>query len=178
MRLVAVGAVLALVAGCSRDRTTSAAPTTPTAVTPPAGTGAATCAPALSSQGGRITDPNGPYFHRVAVGQTTDGVRVTGVHHVLEHASVPDGVRAPDGRVLIYYVDGDNGSVWVARYSSGVATPIAPISINGVARPAGRPASSIPTGSSPTAGSASRICQRSLERRRHGRCALRTRPTA
>lgn len=137
MRLVAVGAVLALVAGCSRDRTTSAAPTTPTAVTPPAGTGAATCAPALSSQGGRITDPNGPYFHRVAVGQTTDGVRVTGVHHVLEHASVPDGVRAPDGRVLIYYVDGDNGSVWVARYSSGVATPIAPISINGVARPAG-----------------------------------------
>lgn len=91
----------------------------------------------MSSQGGRITDPNGPYFHRVAVGQTADGVRVTGVRHVIEHASVPDGVRAPDGRTLIYYVDGDNGSVWVANYSAGIATPLAPISINGIQRPVG-----------------------------------------
>lgn len=95
------------------------------------------CAPSTSSPAGRITDPNGPYFHRVAVGQTTDGIRVTGTRHVLEHASVPDGVRAPDGRILIYYVDGDNGSVWVANYASGVATPLAPISINGVNRPGG-----------------------------------------
>lgn len=132
------GILVALASGCGRDQAPApSAPTAPTTVGPPATTAAASCAPAASSPGGRITDPNGPYFHRVAVGQTADGFRVTGVQHVLEHASVPDGVLAPDGRVLIYYVDGDNGSVWVARYAAGAATPIAPIAINGVARAAG-----------------------------------------
>lgn len=126
-------AVCALVtAGCSAKGTTA-----PTAAPVAASTTSASCAPATSSPGGRINDPNGPYFHRVAVGQTTDGVRVTAVRHVLDHASVPDGVRAPDGRTLIYYVDGDNGGVWVASYAAGAATPIAPIAINGVSRPTG-----------------------------------------
>lgn len=132
---VALCAVVLLIgAGCSRARTTA---TAPTAATPTATGTSPACAPTLSGLGGRILDPNGPYFHRVAVGQTTDGVRVSGVRHVLEHASVPDGVRAPDGRILIYYVDGDNGSVWVARYAAGTATPTAAITINGVSRPAG-----------------------------------------
>lgn len=131
-----LAALAAALGGCSQKTAAAAVPTAPTATPGPAGT-ASPCVPAGSSVGGPVNDPNGPYFHRVAVGTTTDGVRVTGVRHVLEHASVPDGVRAPDGRVLIYYVNGEDGGVWVASYTGSAATPLGAIAINGVTRPTG-----------------------------------------
>jgi hypothetical protein len=64
-------------------------------------------------------------------------VHLTDVHHVLEHASVPDGVRLPDGRVLIYYVNGADNALWVAVLSGDTAQPLGPITMNGVTRPNG-----------------------------------------
>jgi hypothetical protein len=121
--------------GCGGDRA-AATPASPSPVTTPAPT-ANVCAPGASSPGGRVTDPNGPYFHRVAYGRLVAGPRVADSRHVLEHASVPDGVRAPDGRVLVYYVNGDDGGVWVATLSEASASTIGPIAVNGVSRPAG-----------------------------------------
>lgn len=87
--------------------------------------------------GGPVTDPNGPFFHQVAVARSTDGVNISEPREVLQHASVPDGVRLADRRVLIYYVNGAEGAVWVARFDGVTATPIGPIAINGVTSPQG-----------------------------------------
>jgi hypothetical protein len=95
------------------------------------------CAPTSSAPAGPITDPNGPYYHRVAVGRTSDGTRVTDTVHVLEHASVPDGVRLPTGEVLIYYVNAVDNSLGVASLAGGAATALGAISMNGVPRPTG-----------------------------------------
>ena len=103
----------------------------------PRTTAAATCAPARSVAGGPVTDPNGPYHHRVAVGHLDGNGRVDSYTHVLDHASVPDGVRLPDGRLLVYYVNGEDGAVWAARIDEAGAQPLGPIAVNGVARPAG-----------------------------------------
>lgn len=59
----------------------------------------------------RVEDPNGPYGHQVVVAETKDGVTLTGARQVIDHASVPDGVRLADGSVRIYYVNGDRKSV-------------------------------------------------------------------
>jgi hypothetical protein len=123
---------LGLAGACSKPTVVTPTPTTQTPTA-----SSSICAPAASSQGRPVNDPNGPYFHRVVVGTTSDGVRVSNVRSIIEHASVPDGVRAPDGRTLVYYVNGEDGGVWVASYAGGAATRIGAISINGVSRPAG-----------------------------------------
>jgi hypothetical protein len=122
---------------CSKAATAQRTPTAPTPIATPSSAAGAVCAPTTSVPGGPVNDPNGPYYHRVAVATTADGVRVSGARIVLEHASVPDGVRTADGRVLIYYVNGADGGVWVAGYADGTAAAIGPIAINGVSRPNG-----------------------------------------
>jgi len=84
-----------------------------------------------------VEDPNGPYGHQVVVAETRDGVTLTGTRQVIDHASVPDGVRLTDGSVRIYYVNGAEGAVWVATLDARGATPIGPISIDGASRPVG-----------------------------------------
>ncbi|MBL0173560.1 MAG: hypothetical protein IPP90_23300 [Gemmatimonadaceae bacterium] len=69
--------------------------------------------------------------------QTSDGLTLRGAHQVLEHASVPDGVRRADGSVLVYYVNGAAGATWVARIVADTAEPIGPITVDGVPAPVG-----------------------------------------
>ena len=112
---------------------------------PAASTSTPSAVPALPSEGceprpgvpRRVDDPNGPYGHQVVVASTRDGITLTGARQVLDHASVPDGVRAADGTVLIYYVNGEEGATWVARMDAAGVTPVGPISINGALRPIG-----------------------------------------
>lgn len=85
----------------------------------------------------RVEDPNGPYAHQVVVAETKDGVTLTGARQVIDHASVPDGVRLADGSLRIYYVNGAEGATWVASLDAKGATPIGPISIDGALRPVG-----------------------------------------
>jgi hypothetical protein len=125
-------AVLAIVA-C-----TSAARDGVTASTPPGGSAPGPeCTPTRSAGSGPIADPSGPYYHQVVIAQTTNGLTLVGAHQVLDHASVPDGVRRADGTVLIYYVNGAGGAVWAARIEGDSARPISAISIDGVSAPAG-----------------------------------------
>jgi hypothetical protein len=84
-----------------------------------------------------VNDPGGPYFHQVVIARTADGLALTGAHQVIDHASVPDGVRRADGTVLVYYVNGAAGAVWVARVEGDSARPVSAISIDGVSAPAG-----------------------------------------
>jgi hypothetical protein len=125
--------LLSLSAACGRQATSSS-PAAPSLSTPGLGN---LCAPTQSAPAGPLSDPNGPYFHRVAVGHTTDGVRITNIVHVLEHASVPDGVRLATGEVLVYYVDGADNSLGVASLTGAAAQPLGAITLNGIARPNG-----------------------------------------
>jgi hypothetical protein len=43
-----------------------------------------------------------PYFHQTVVARTPDGLTLTGARQVIDHASVPDGVRRADASVLVY----------------------------------------------------------------------------
>lgn len=129
------------------------APLTPQAVTPgvakdgPAGAATPTAPPSLPKQGcevktapgagGPVTDPQGPYYHHVAFARTPDGLHMSGGTVVLEHASVPDGVRAADGSLLIYYVNGADHGVFVARLVVDAAVPIGAITLDGVSKPQG-----------------------------------------
>jgi hypothetical protein len=97
----------------------------------------ASCAPGASASGQPITDPNGPYGHQTVIARTTDGLTMTNAHQVLDHASVPDGVRRPDGTVLVYYVNGAAGATHVARIVADTAQPLGPITVDGVQSPAG-----------------------------------------
>jgi len=115
----------------------SGPPTSPTPLPVPPPTQAEPCAVQPGGSGGPVTDPNGPYYHQVVVARSADGVHVTDARQVLDHASVPDGVRLTDGSVLIYYVNGAAGSVWVARFDGSTANPIGPIALNGIYSPAG-----------------------------------------
>lgn len=94
------------------------------------------CAVRTGGPGAPVPDPNGPYAHNMAIGRTSDGFRISETRQVLEHASVPDGVRMRDGSVLVYYVNGAQGYVWVARVtdSNGVlsTTPLGAVRLNGV----------------------------------------------
>jgi hypothetical protein len=52
-------------------------------------------------------DPSGPYFHDVFRASSSDGVSFsTGGAAVFSKASVPDVIRLPSGRLLVYAVDG------------------------------------------------------------------------
>lgn len=129
-----------LVARCD-SRTPNPPMTTPQRASPaaaaPAGLPREGCEVTGPAPPGPVTDPNGPYFHRVVVARTRDGVTLADAREVLDHASVPDGVRMPDGTLRIYYVNGADGALWVARMDGQTVTPIGPIRVDGVERPAG-----------------------------------------
>lgn len=76
-------------------------------------------------------------FHQVVVARSVDGLAVTDARVVQSAASVPDGVRAPDGRVLVYYVNGAQHGVWVGEASATGWSAIGPITIDGVPDPLG-----------------------------------------
>jgi hypothetical protein len=76
-------------------------------------------------------------FHQVVVARTTDGLTLADARLVQPSASVPDGVRAPDGRVLVYYVNGARHGLWVGVATEGSFDPIGPITIDGVPDPLG-----------------------------------------
>ncbi len=73
------------------------------------------CEPGATTPGTPVGANGGPYAHNIAVGTTADGMTVTGLAEVLAHASVPDGVRLPDGSIGVYYVNGETDGVWLAR---------------------------------------------------------------
>ncbi len=103
--------------------------------------------PSLSKEGcevkaapgpaGPVTDPQGPYYHKVAIARITGGVQLSEAKVVLDHASVPDGVRMADGSVRIYYVNGADHGVFVARLEGETAVPIGPITLDDVSKPQG-----------------------------------------
>lgn len=119
--------------GGSRAGTTTTSPSSPS----PAGQASAACAVTPNPAPGPVTDPSGPFFHQVVAARTDDGVTLREARRVLEHASVPDGVRLSDGSIRIYYVNGAESGVWVARMDGENVVPLAPISINDVLRPLG-----------------------------------------
>jgi hypothetical protein len=115
-----------------------AASLTPAAPTTPSGSGnAPTCVITAGGPGGPINDPSGPYYHQVVVAQTVDGPAMTGIRQIIDHASVPDGVRRADGSVLVYYVNGAMGYTYVARMEGDSARVLGPITIDGIANPLG-----------------------------------------
>ena len=89
----------------------------------------AACIPSRSVSGGPINDTSGPYYHQAVIATTGDGLTMTGAHQVLDHASVPDGVRRADGFTYVYYVNGVDGAVWVARIEGDTARVLGPIAI-------------------------------------------------
>jgi len=99
---------------------------------------AVSCTPTASANGQPISDPSGPYFHQTVIGRTADGLTLTNAHQIIDHASVPDGVRRSDGSVLAYYVNAAvGGATWVARIVADTAQPIGPIVVDGVNAPLG-----------------------------------------
>jgi hypothetical protein len=116
----------------------SSSPASPMGTTTPS-TPMATvsCKPTASSNNQPITDPNGPYGHQTVIANTTNGLSLTNAHQVLDHASVPDGVRRADGSVLVYYVNGAAGATYVARIVADTAQVIGPIVVDGVTAPVG-----------------------------------------
>lgn len=133
----AAGAALAAVvtAGCGRSGSGPTAPTGQTVSPPPAGS--ALCAARPNPNPGPVLDPNGPMFHQVVVARSVDGLLVSDARIVQPAGSVPDGVRAPDGRVLVYYVNGAQHGVWVGAATAGSWSAIGPITIDGVQDPLG-----------------------------------------
>lgn len=73
-----------------------------------------------------IGDPRGPFYHDLYYAASSDGITFSGSKKIIEHASVPDVVKLPDGKIAIYAVDAasrsmagllvglsdDNGSTW------------------------------------------------------------------
>ena len=126
-----------LLGGCAGEgpaATQSASSGTPTPTPVSAGS---LCAVGQASLGGPIGDPNGPYFHRVVLARTNDGLAITDARMVIDHASVPDAVRLADGTLRIYYVNGENGTIGVARVDGENVNALGPIFVNGVRGPAG-----------------------------------------
>jgi len=107
------------------------------AVTTPPPPSTDACAVRSATAIGPITDPNGPYYHQMAVAGTTDGLTITNPWIALQHASVPDGVRLQSGTVLAYYVNGAEGPVWVARVLDDSVEVIGRLTVNGVSPVAG-----------------------------------------
>ena len=133
---VALAVAGAALAACDKKSTTPASPTTATTPTTTTSNGRP-CDVTTGGPAGPVTDPSGPYFHAMAIASTVDGFSLVGTHQVLEHASVPDGVRGPAGDVLVYYVNGAAGYVWAGRTDGGGLSPIGPIALNGNSSPAG-----------------------------------------
>jgi hypothetical protein len=121
--------------GGSGGSATSSSAATP--VPTPTVSSATLCAVGQPANGGPISDPNGPFFHQVVIARSTDGLTIEGSRMVIDHASVPDAVRMPDGTLRIYYVDGQNGTIGVARVDGETVTVIGPLFMNGVRGPGG-----------------------------------------
>jgi hypothetical protein len=62
---------------------------------------------------------------------------VTGYTEALYHASVPNGVRMPDGSIGVYYVNGEASGVYLGRLTGSTITPVGPITVDGFVRPNG-----------------------------------------
>jgi hypothetical protein len=75
-----------------------------------------------------VSAPGGPAFHQVLIARSSDGLTwQTDNRVIIDQASVPEGLRLPDGRLIIYAVDGaalggsglvyaeskDEGKTWV-----------------------------------------------------------------
>lgn len=125
----------AAVAGCSKSSSAATTPTTTTTTTTTSSV--AGCEPGPTTPGGPVGMGNGPYAHNIAFGFAADGVTVTGMTEVLAHASVPDGVRLPDGSIGVYYVNGETDGVWLARLNGTTLTPVSAITVDGILRPTG-----------------------------------------
>ena len=93
------------------------------------------CAPQLNPAPGPVSDPNGPLYHHVFMATTVDGLTLSGVHEILSAASTPDGTLLPDGTIGFYYGNGATGTYDLARLSGEAATPVGPISVNGIRPP-------------------------------------------
>ena len=115
----------------------SSAPTSPSGGTTTPATSAviAGCQVTTSTDGLPVV--GGPSSHHLAIAMSSDGVTATGLTQVLSQASVPDGVRLPDGSIGVYYVNGATGGVWLARMNGMSLTPVSAITIDGVLRPQG-----------------------------------------
>jgi hypothetical protein len=96
-----------------------------------------TCTTGAPVPGTPVGDQSGPYYHQVAVARTSDGITLIGAKEVLEHGSVPDAVRLSDGRVLVYYVNGARGAVWVAELTADTALAPVAIAVDDVVEPSG-----------------------------------------
>jgi len=54
-----------------------------------------------------IPDPNGPSYHQALMARSSDGLTwQTDGTVIIDQASVPEGLRLPDGRLILYAVDG------------------------------------------------------------------------
>lgn len=136
----AVGALLAAACGGGGGHATTApstvssgttgVPPVPTATTP-------LCTATPNTVTGPVTDPNGPAFHQIVFARTPDGLALTDATVVQPSASVPDGVRASDGRVLVYYVNGAQHGIWVGTVSGLSLAPVGPITLDGIRDPGG-----------------------------------------
>jgi hypothetical protein len=74
------------------------------------------------------------YAHRVQWAHSEDGVRFRSDGRVLlEHASVPDGVRRDDGETWVYYVNGVPGqhAVFIARLEGEQLVPFQCLRLDG-----------------------------------------------
>jgi hypothetical protein len=76
-------------------------------------------------------------YHQIVIARTGDGLTLADPRLVQPAASVPDGVLAPDGRVLVYYVNGARHGLWVGAATATTLDPIGPIAIDGVPDPLG-----------------------------------------
>lgn len=126
-----LGWLLLLLTACGSE----SAPAEPEA--PPPQTANNACLPRVNPNPGPVTDPGGPYYHQVVVGNSVDGGAVSNARQILEHASVPDGVLMRGGNIYIYYVNGAEGNLWVAEWNWVSARPLATVGIDGISGPLG-----------------------------------------
>lgn len=126
-----------LLSGCGGEGGATATPAAGATPLPTPGPPSSICAVGLPASGGPVTDPNGPYAHQVVLARSADGVSITDSRMVIDHASVPDAVRLQDGTLRLYYVDGQNGTIGIARVDGDTVSVIGPVTMNGVRGPGG-----------------------------------------
>lgn len=78
----------------------------------------------------QIEDPQGPYYHTVWLSQLS-GLEVTNAEAIIQHASVPDGVRTSDNKTLIYYVSGETGGMHVGSWDGTTFADISAVTFDG-----------------------------------------------
>lgn len=141
LRRIAAGAcALWLVAACGGSDSAPATPSGSSGGTSGSGGGtggAAGCQVTASADPGPLLgDLKSPYYDFLGLASSADGVTAIGYTEALAHASAADVARLPGGGLGVYYHNGENGgAVWLARVSGSSLTPVAAITIDGVARP-------------------------------------------